>query len=282
MTSFLKRYQQGECVEVWADLQRLGAEIRQEPLWSDAVAVARETMRRARFNLERVIPRLQAEGYEFGYGWVTEHQGYDAGLVASVVEGQKQRPAVPWSPPLPDVHERLAEVEHLIGGPLPLSLRAWYEVVGQVNFIGSVPNGWEHPAVSSAPPRPSLPGREPDGFFSLAQLEGDQKPPFDPLYVEPIATVLHRVKARLRMGLSRREYPWIDVSPDHYGKYYISGSGPYGMRVPDPTMDGLLEGEWHQTTFVNYLRICLAWAGLPGLDQGEENLRRLTAGFLRL
>lgn len=47
MTSFLERYQQGECVEVWADLQRLGEQIRQEPLWLDALAVARETMRRA-------------------------------------------------------------------------------------------------------------------------------------------------------------------------------------------------------------------------------------------
>lgn len=54
------------------------------------------------------------------------------------------------------------------------------------------------------------------------------------------------------------------------------------LHMPNPTMDGLLEGEWHQTTFVNYLRICLAWAGLPGLDQNEEDLRRLTAGFLPL
>lgn len=277
MTSFLERYQQGECVEVWADLQRLGAEIRQDPLWSDAVAVARETMRRARFNIELLIPRLQAEGYVFGSGWVTEHQGDDAEVVAAGGEGETQRPSVPWSPPHPDVHERLVEVEHLIGGPLPLSLYAWYEMVGQVNFVGSVPNGWERPAPSSAPLQPFLPMQEPDDFFSLAQLEGDQKPPFDPLYVEPIETVVQYVR-----GTYCEEYPWLDLSPDHYGKYSISGSGPYGMRVPNPTMDGLLDGEWHQTTFVNYLRICLAWAGLPGLDQGEEDLRRLTAGFFRL
>lgn len=54
------------------------------------------------------------------------------------------------------------------------------------------------------------------------------------------------------------------------------------MLVPNPAMDSLLAGEWHQATFVHYLRICLAWAGLPGLDQREDDLRRLTAGFLRL
>lgn len=65
---------------------------------------------------------------------------------------------------------------------------------------------------------------EPDDFYSLAQLEGDQKPPFDPLYVEPpIETVLQYAR-----GAFSEENPWIDISPDHYGKYYISGSGPYG------------------------------------------------------
>jgi hypothetical protein len=117
----------------------------------------------------------------------------------------------------------------------------------------------------------------PDDLFSLAQLEAYRKPPFDPLYVEPIENVLQYAR-----GAYSEENPWIDVSPDHYGKYFTSGGGPYGIHVPNPTMDGPLEGEWHQTTFVNYLRICLAWAGLPGLDQSEEDLRRLTAGFLRL
>lgn len=142
MTSFLERYQQGASEEVWTDLLALGEQVRTEPVYTDALAVARETIRRARFNIETLIPRLRAGGYQFGYGWVTEQQDYDPDLVATVAHLEAQRPSVPWISPPPDVHERLAELEQLIGGPLPLSLRAWYEVAGQVNFVGELPARW--------------------------------------------------------------------------------------------------------------------------------------------
>lgn len=201
MTSFLERYQQGECVEVWADLLRLGAEIRHEPLLSEAVEVARETMRRARFNIELLIPRLQAEGYVFGYAWLeqlAQSQEAKAEAItpqmraslpperlaaletmiaaadyprrAAELRALAQQPARPLTPPSLDVQESLVALEAIVG-PLPLSLRAWYEVVGQVDFVGSVPNGWKLPTPSSAPPRPSLPVQEPDDPSLLALLE---------------------------------------------------------------------------------------------------------------
>jgi hypothetical protein len=55
---------------VWAELLALGTAVREKPLYADALAVARETMRRARHNIEVLIPRLVAVGYQFGYGWV--------------------------------------------------------------------------------------------------------------------------------------------------------------------------------------------------------------------
>jgi hypothetical protein len=67
--SYLERYLAGEHEQVWAELQALGAAVREEPLSSDALAVARETMRRVRENLELLIPRLVKVGYQFGYGW---------------------------------------------------------------------------------------------------------------------------------------------------------------------------------------------------------------------
>jgi hypothetical protein len=36
------------------------------------------------------------------------------------------------------------------------------------------------------------------------------------------------------------------------------------MAVPNEGIDGLLLWEPHQTTFVNYLRICFRWGGFPG------------------
>lgn len=50
MPQFLERYLNGEYEQVWAELLELGAQIRDEPLYSDALAVARETMNRARKN----------------------------------------------------------------------------------------------------------------------------------------------------------------------------------------------------------------------------------------
>jgi hypothetical protein len=48
LSNYYDRYQRGERVQVWSDLIALGEAVRQEPVYSDAVAVARETMTRAR------------------------------------------------------------------------------------------------------------------------------------------------------------------------------------------------------------------------------------------
>jgi hypothetical protein len=58
MSTYLDRYHSGECQQVWSELIASGAAIRDEPLPTDAVAVARETMRRARLNIETLIGRL--------------------------------------------------------------------------------------------------------------------------------------------------------------------------------------------------------------------------------
>jgi hypothetical protein len=71
MTRFLDRYMHGECEQVWEELVALGDHVRaEESLHADALAVARETMRRARANIEVLISRLQRLGYVFGYDWV--------------------------------------------------------------------------------------------------------------------------------------------------------------------------------------------------------------------
>ncbi len=61
----------------------------------------------------------------------------------------------------------------------------------------------------------------------------------------------------------------VDVAPDSLHKANISGGPPYGVRVPNLGVDGLLLWEPHQTTFVNYLRIAFHWGGCPGWSRGE-------------
>ncbi len=53
----MRRYQAGEHEAVWAEMMALGAEVREPPYFKDARAVAAETMRRARHNVELLIRR---------------------------------------------------------------------------------------------------------------------------------------------------------------------------------------------------------------------------------
>ncbi len=65
--TYLERYTNGEYEPVWNELQALGPAVRQEPVYSDALAVARETMGRARQTIEELIQRLIRIGFVFGY-----------------------------------------------------------------------------------------------------------------------------------------------------------------------------------------------------------------------
>jgi hypothetical protein len=252
-TTYLERYMAGEYEPVWAELHALGSAIREEPLYRDALAVARETMRRVRHNIETLIPRLEAIGYAFGYGWA---------------QGRKFPSGPPdpvFAAPDPDVAETIAEFERR-AGILPLSLRAFYEVVGSVNFVGDPPAAWtDWRAV-------------PDDI--------------DALYVYPAAVALQDAEAWQERYDDLRKDEWnppstdeedmcdarayfalprecwlVPIAPDEWHKYDISGCGAYEMAIPNLAADARLLTERHRTTFVNYLRICFRWAGFPKLER---------------
>ena len=80
-------------------------------------------MQRVRRNIELLIPRLADLGYRFGY------ESLEA--IQSEIHPQV------FAPPATGVTQTTDELEQRIG-PLPLSLRAFYEVVGEVNFVGDI------------------------------------------------------------------------------------------------------------------------------------------------
>jgi hypothetical protein len=129
VNSWTERYKAGDHVQVWTDMTAAGAWLRRSDQWDDAVAVARETMRRARGNVERLAQRLPQLGYEFS------------------------KPDHALVPPEQGIARRLDELEATIGS-LPLSLRCWYEEVGLVNLMGRHPE-WDYayadPLVIEAP-----------------------------------------------------------------------------------------------------------------------------------
>jgi len=237
MGRYFDRYRQGECTAVWDELLAQGEAIRRDPLFTDALAVAHETMRRVRQNIEILVPRLRTLGYQFGAFWGQDPLPLWRQHASSSEESDT---FLPFVPPHPEAPQYLEQLEHVVG-PLPLSLRAFYLEVGGVNLLGTHPL-W-------------------DPLIELERL--------DPLYVGPLTAeeldyFLEDYADYQRRPEDRGVKPFtFHLAPDSYHKYNISGGSPYDMAVPDARIDGLFLNEWHHTTFVDYLRICFLAGGLP-------------------
>jgi hypothetical protein len=234
------------------------------------------------------------------------------------------------------VQARLVELERLAEG-IPLSLHAWYEVIGAVNFVDIPPFHWPLPPWreglrrffeehvdtpewivteqwQEAEARNSVFGTACQQFIEAhpryPQYTRDELRQFavahpgflselphvctwiDPRQVHSLEdqslseelTLYHQWEARYG------EAPDFDrtilIAGDPLSKYYISGGGPYQIVVPCRAADAALDHEWHNTTFVNYLRICFRWGGMPGLKQypnpPQEDVAYLTHDLLRI
>ena len=119
MASLLERYRAGERERVWAELQGSAP-------GDEAWAVACETMRRARTNVETIHLRLKAARYPFDH------------------------PEWAWIPATPADAGHVQAIESR-AGPMPLSLRAWYEIVGSVCWTGTDPAWKESDPLAIAP-----------------------------------------------------------------------------------------------------------------------------------
>ena len=65
MPTYLDRYLGGEHARVWDELVALGERVREPAIYTDAVAVARETMHRTRANIDRIVERLRGMNFDF-------------------------------------------------------------------------------------------------------------------------------------------------------------------------------------------------------------------------
>ena len=214
------RYQAGAHRDVWRQLVSLGGAVREDPNAADALAVAYETMRRVQTNLRALAGRLTAIGYTFAMPRTRDRHE-------------------PHTPPPPDIHKRIVSFEREYG-VLPLSLRVFYEVVGEVNLIGS------HPTLA-----PGAGCVAPDPLVVYALDEGAVE------YDEEDDDEQGRPSA-------------ITIAPDDLHKANISGGAPYEMAIPDIRADGELLNERHELLFVDYLRLCFRFGGFPGYDAAAK------------
>ncbi len=78
----------------------------------------------------------------------------------------------------------------------------------------------------------------------------------------------------------------LHIMPNEHEAYLEQGqdSFAYEIEVPCACADAPLLFERHETTFVNYLRMSLRWAGFPGWERmavrPERDIATLTAGLL--
>ena len=225
-----ERYIAGDRRRVWEELVAAGSQVRQDGLAADALAVTVETMTRVRRNVEIVAERLKTLRYRFlGKSFVPARGG---------------------------AAKKVAQLERAVG-PMPLSLRAFYELVGDVDFMGG---------------HKRLNPRGPDA---------DATP--DPLVVEPLDYVLSEFE-RNKADVQYEAQFLISMSPDDLTKQGDSGGFPYSIAIPNLGADGeLLNASFHGT-FVEYLRLAFEWGGFPGWEGDDgapmEEINQLREGLL--
>lgn len=285
MPTYLARYQAGEHLQVWDVLRALGPIPRDTALHTEALAVARETMRRVRLNILTLIERLQTLGYVFGYEqrdprfvdrFVDRITPELLDRVVPFLRETMRRPPVYQEPPA-DTHTLVATLDAQMG-PLPLSLYAWYETIGAVNFVGSFP---------VADPL------DPEGFNDLYQyrmahvrqgMRGYQRPHYDlePLWAKPIAYYI----ALLPYWDPRDGVGVFHFAPAEAERQGFSVRDAYGAHLDVPSLeaDGILWRAHPEEPFVSYLRRVMRWGGFPCLErrahQPTRELAILTAGLL--
>ncbi len=283
---FFDRYLAGERREVWSELIALGPTVREDPRAADAVAVAYETMQRVDANVRTVVQRLQAMNYTFTTdvgprGAPTVQMGASrmdlddlvrnagsmpqmggllgklakvAEMLAGATKGRatsRHTPVTPHVPPGAGVRTEIAKFEKEFG-PLPLSLRAFYEVVGEVNLVGHHPS--LAPRDSRVAPDPLVVYAFDEGAVEYDEDDDDGETPSA-----------------------------ITIAPDDLHKADTSGGDPYEMAIPDPRADGELLNERHNLFFVDYLRLCFSFGGFPGYDGSERvppEIATLSAGLI--
>lgn len=212
----LDRYVEGEHGAVWRDLLALGAAVREDPHAADALAVAYETMSRVDANVRTISGRLTQLGFTKSDGPL-------------------------HAPPSRSARTQIRELQK-VAGTLPISLRAFYEIVGSVDWNGH-----------------------------LAGLLPSTRPQVaDPFVVLPIEAAIETARY-----FAEAKEKWILIAADGLMKANTSGGDPYQIEVPNASADGVLRFECHDLNFVEYLRLVFKFGGFPGYEGMEFPPRQL-------
>jgi|GEM_PF-339132 hypothetical protein len=213
----LKRYQQGQHEEVWRELRSY--ESVDGVLLEETMAVANETMKRVAHNADLLAERLANRGWKALFGSLR-------------------------TPPQPEDIEMIERIEEFTGERLPVSLRAFWEIVGGIDFI------WDYES-----------GEPPD--------LGDDLVMEDPLCVLGPQICVEEIED-FELDPDDGEPLSVTLAPDHLHKANISGGEPYAIILPFKGVDPIFANERHRLPFVDYLRLCFKFGGFPRLEHHPD------------
>lgn len=243
--NYLQDYKNGHIDKVWQSLIELDIDINKDEYKTAALEVANEVTTRFLNNLNLLIEGLDQMGYQF-----------------------KNRQEV--FERAPEENLNLIEKFEKEIGALPLFFKALYQKIGSVDLRGE----FEHW---------SPPGQIRSG--STLELIADPKKCYsDPLYIPPLRALLNEIEARTDeiANLDANESLLISFSGDAIEKCEGEG-GLYGILLPDASFDTDFEGPI-STSFGDYLRNAMRWAGFPGLIEYQnppiDDINALRKNFL--
>lgn len=238
MRNYMQDYMDGNHTEVWSELRALGTKIHAHDYREVVAPIMQELMRRITLNLITIIKRLQEIGYNFQF---------------------KDRI---WNLPDDRISSKLDRFEQVYG-LLPLSIRYWYTLIGEVNLTGN------HPRLSYYAPSIS---EKIDGIHAL-QMSIHSEPfviSFDdsPQKSKP-ADIMHGRKIRSQQFNEDQAilYCKFQFSPDMYHKSGESGGEGLIVIIPDNTIDGTIydkNDEWDGFYFIDFVRANFKYACFPG------------------
>lgn len=214
--SFYERYLNGETEQVYEDIYKLGEDAFLKENFPDIEKVLTETFERVAYNLEVIYNELTNINYLF-----KKKFNYNF-----------ERPLVK---PLPNTEKLLHQLDKSVErfGFVPLSLKMFYGIVGACNF------GWDY-------------NTNQDFIWRCA----------DPIQISSVDGIVSEIiETDFLEGLeeyyNEDGFVSLPLSADYFHKDNISGGPAYALQLtPRPSIDGQFLNEEHETTFINYLRIC--------------------------
>lgn len=225
--TFLERYQNGERMEVYQEIERLGSKAFEKNIFKEVEAILIETFQRVRLNLEVIYETLKEQQYSFR----TRYQS------------NSERPL---SKPLKNCKKRLAELDQEVApfGHVPFSLKLFFKIVGSCDL------SWDY----DTNPEILWEYADPLQIFALDDI----------LEFIRVEDWKERMQEEITEGdcpsleISADYYHKDNVS---------GGPAYAIELTKHPSIDSRVLYEEHETTFINYLRLSFEKGGFLRMDK---------------